>query len=184
MKNPIVQAGLRLGLFALVLLSAVSLAYLAARERIAVNQREALLQRFRELGSDDPFPPDFLARRQNLTLAGQPVQLFRSRYVYLQSRTPRGYGGDIDLLLAIDGQRLLGVRVLAHRETPGLGDQIEAEKSDWIQSFAGRTAATNFNVKKDGGDFDAFTGATFSHRAGAQQVGLVFIGWLAHEKTH
>jgi electron transport complex protein RnfG len=74
------------------------------------------------------------------------------------------------LLVAVDaGGRLLGVRVLAHRETPGLGDLIEERRSGWIHGFDGRSLgdppAARWQVRKDGGDFDQFTGATITPRA-------------------
>ncbi|HET8791735.1 MAG TPA: RnfABCDGE type electron transport complex subunit G, partial [Modicisalibacter sp.] len=80
------------------------------------------------------------------------------------------YSGDISLLVGIDANgELTGVRVLSHRETPGLGDKIEVRKSDWITQFAGLSLGNppieQWAVKKDGGVFDAFTGATITPRA-------------------
>lgn len=81
-----------------------------------------------------------------------------------------GYTGDIHLLVALNlkGQ-LAGVRVVEHRETPGLGDKIETAKSDWIHTFAGRSltdpSPENWAVRRDGGVFDQFTGATITPRA-------------------
>lgn len=81
-----------------------------------------------------------------------------------------GYGGPIRLMLGIapDG-RLLGVRVISHKETPGLGDKIEAIKTDWITRFTGLSLgdppADKWKVKKDGGPFDQFSGATITPRA-------------------
>ncbi|MBN9887923.1 electron transport complex subunit RsxG [Salipiger abyssi] len=84
--------------------------------------------------------------------------------------TGYGYGGAIRVLMGIapDGT-LLGARVLSHAETPGLGDKIEAAKSDWIEGFAGRSLTdpppAGWKVKKDGGVFDQFSGATITPRA-------------------
>ena len=88
---------------------------------------------------------------------------------------PDGYSGAIRLVVAIDPQgRLLGVRVLGHKETPGLGDAIEPRKSDWIESFKGRSLADpggdSWKVRKDGGEFDQFTGATVTPRAVVRAV--------------
>lgn len=88
---------------------------------------------------------------------------------------PDGYSGAIRLVVAIDPQgRLLGVRVLGHRETPGLGDAIETRKSDWIESFRGRSLGdpgeVGWKVRKDGGQFDQFTGATVTPRAVVRAV--------------
>ena len=92
-----------------------------------------------------------------------------------------GYGGPISLMLGIDENgALLGVRVLAHKETPGLADKIEIGRSAWITSFDGHslsnTSKRQWAVKKDGGDFDQFTGATITPRAMVKGVyeGLQF----------
>ena len=83
----------------------------------------------------------------------------------------KGYADDIRLIFGYDPRTrtLLGMKVLESTETPGLGDAIEAEKSDWILGFEdrslGRPARSGWAVKKDGGDFDQFTGATITPRA-------------------
>lgn len=81
-----------------------------------------------------------------------------------------GYSGDISLIMGIDKEgQILGVRVISHAETPGLGDKIEVEKSDWILDFNGRSLQNvrveQWQVKKDGGEFDQFSGATITPRA-------------------
>jgi electron transport complex protein RnfG len=102
-------------------------------------------------------------------LKGQPAA------VVLEAEAPDGYSGRIRLLIAIrtDGG-LAGVRVVAHRETPGLGDYIEAAKSDWIQLFRGKSLenppAKDWKVKKDGGQFDYMAGATITPRAVVRAV--------------
>lgn len=83
---------------------------------------------------------------------------------------PNGYSGPIDLLVAIDySGKITGVRVVKHRETPGLGDAIEIERSTWIESFTGKSSSNpgsaGWQVKRDGGEFDQFTGATITPRA-------------------
>ncbi|MDP2759549.1 MAG: electron transport complex subunit RsxG [Sideroxyarcus sp.] len=80
-----------------------------------------------------------------------------------------GYAGQMKLMLGIDAQgKILGVRVLAHKETPGLGDKMEVKKGDWILRFDGlsleNTPLEKWKVKKDGGMFDQFTGATITPR--------------------
>ena len=81
----------------------------------------------------------------------------------------------VHLIMAIDARgRILGVRVLAHQETPGLGDKIEVAKSDWIKGFDGlslkNTPREKWGVKKDGGIFDQFSGATITPRAVVKSV--------------
>lgn len=103
--------------------------------------------------------------RQN----GEPVAFI------IPTTAPDGYSGEIKLLVGvnIDGS-IAGVRVLRHNETPGLGDKIELAKDTWILSFDGKSlnkpTADNWAVKKDGGDFDQFAGATITPRAVVKQV--------------
>lgn len=92
-----------------------------------------------------------------------------------------GYAGRIVCLMGVDKQgRILGVRVMKHAETPGLGDKIEPAKSAWIHAFEGKylgdPPAERFAVKKDGGVFDQFAGATITPRGVVKAVkgGLEF----------
>lgn len=80
-----------------------------------------------------------------------------------------GYAGEIRLMMGVDAEgRILGVRVLAHKETPGLGDKIEVKKGNWILEFTGLSLgnppAEQWKVRKDGGRFDQFAGATITPR--------------------
>ena len=97
-----------------------------------------------------------------------------------------GYAGQMKLMLGVDAEgRALGVRVLAHKETPGLGDKIEVKKGDWILQFDGLSLGNppveKWKVKKDGGQFDQFTGATITPRGvvSAIREGLEF--FAAHQ---
>ncbi len=88
---------------------------------------------------------------------------------------PDGYSGAINMIVGIDRDgNILGVRVLSHKETPGLGDKIEVAKSDWILNFVGRSldnlAPAKWAVKKDGGEFDQFAGATITPRKSVQAI--------------
>jgi electron transport complex protein RnfG len=92
-----------------------------------------------------------------------------------------GYAGEIKLMLGVDADgRILGVRALAHHETPGLGDKIEEKKGNWILRFSGLSLGDpppeRWKVKKDGGQFDQFAGATITPRGvvGAIRGGLDF----------
>jgi Na+-translocating ferredoxin:NAD+ oxidoreductase subunit G len=95
--------------------------------------------------------------------------------VILEAIAHDGYAGDIKLLIAIkyDGT-ISGVRVLTHKETPGLGDYIDIAKGNWIKLFDGesltKTAAEKWTVKKDGGAFDYMAGATITPRAVVKAV--------------
>lgn len=88
----------------------------------------------------------------------------------LETTAPDGYSGAIQLLVGADfNGTVLGTRVTEHHETPGLGDKIELRLSDWITGFSGKKIQgdndSHWAVKKDGGDFDQFTGATITPRA-------------------
>ncbi len=101
---------------------------------------------------------------------------------------PDGYNGDINLLIGISVEgEVLAVRVTDHRETPGLGDDIDERKSNWIHSFNGLPArlmqAKDWQVKKDGGQFDQFTGATITPRAVIQSVYKVAQWYLDNQQS-
>jgi len=109
---------------------------------------------------------------------GAPVRIYRSGTddsvtgVAYQVVAPDGYGGNIYIMMGVlpDGS-LGGIEILAHAETPGLGDPI-GKNQEWKNSFKGRNLDnTVFKVKKDGGDIDQFTGATISPRAVTGAVG-------------
>ena len=101
---------------------------------------------------------------------------------------PEGYSGAIKLLIAVntDG-KLGGVRVVSHRETPGLGDKIEEEKNDWILQFAGKSlvdpATKNWKVKRDGGAFDQFTGATITPRTVIKAIKNTLLYYSEHGES-
>jgi electron transport complex protein RnfG len=105
--------------------------------------------------------------------------------VVLEAVAPDGYSGEIRLLVGIhaDG-RVAGVRVTAHRETPGLGDYIDPARGPWIRQFDGRSLADplpdGWRVKKDGGRFDYLAGATITPRAVVKAVRRSLEYFAAH----
>ncbi len=123
-----------------------------------------------------------------LTLKGESLlgtagesQVYRARLggkpsaVVLEAIAPDGYAGKISLLVAIRATgEVIGVRVVTHHETPGLGDYIELPKSPWIKGFDGASGArykdADWKVKKDGGQFDYMAGATITPRAVVKAV--------------
>ncbi|MDO8329137.1 MAG: electron transport complex subunit RsxG [Fluviicoccus sp.] len=115
------------------------------------------------------------------TRQGQPVA------VLFPVIAPDGYSGRIRLLVAIRANgEMAGVRALAHRETPGLGDAIEAAKSDWILGFNGKSLQnpdeSGWQVRKDGGVIDQFTGATITPRAVVKAVHLALLYYRDHRE--
>ncbi|WP_262964003.1 electron transport complex subunit RsxG [Methylobacter psychrophilus] len=99
---------------------------------------------------------------------------------------PDGYSGPINMIMGLDRDgNILGVRVLGHKETPGLGDKIEVAKSDWILSFVGHSldnlTSSQWAVKKDGGIFDQFAGATITPRKSVQATYRGLQWFKAHQ---
>ncbi len=95
--------------------------------------------------------------------------------IAIETYAPDGYNGAIKLIVGLDiNGAVLGARVLNHNETPGLGDKIDTRVTDWILSFAGKTLTesnqADWAVRKDGGKFDQFTGATITPRAVVKAV--------------
>ncbi|MFP4079456.1 MAG: electron transport complex subunit RsxG [Ectothiorhodospira sp.] len=164
-----------LGGIALLASAVLVIADLQTREPIAHQEAQALRQNLEEV-----LPPDLHDNRPdedvlNLENTDGPNTVYRAR---LDGRitgvafrvTGRGYAGPIRLLMGVDADgTVLGVRVLEHRETPGLGDRIEVERDPWITTFDGRSLGDpqpeQWAVEKDGGVFDQFTGATITPRA-------------------
>ncbi len=122
------------------------------------------------VGEARPLPVDALLGLKRPGLAYVARKAGKATAVVLEAAAPDGYAGEIRLLVGIhaDG-RIAGVRVTAHRETPGLGDYIEIAKNRWITQFDGHsladTPAEQWKVRKDGGRFDSMAGATITPRA-------------------
>ncbi len=102
------------------------------------------------------------------TKDGEPVGTAVRTY------TDKGFSGRFWIMVGfVDGDVISGTSVLEHKETPGLGDKMNANKSDWAEQFKGKNLTKfKLKVKKDGGDVDAITAATISSRAfcGATQM--------------
>lgn len=149
------------------------------RSAIEHNANAELLMRIEALLPPKSFNNDVLLDRTDMTapdLLGTtaPVRILRARLdgrpVAAVMLLPgmQGYGGPIYLLVAVDvNGTLLGVQVRSHHETPGIGDAFE--RTPWLTAFKGRSIAdpppSGWTVRKDGGEFDQFTGATITPRA-------------------
>ncbi len=189
MKEPL-QIALRgaavLALFALIGTALVAATYEGTKEQIAENERLALLDSLGQLVDASRYDNNLLEDRIPLTAdpllgTSEPSYAYLAKTagavhtVLLTPTTEEGYSGTINLLVGIDQNgSLVGVRTLQHKETPGLGDLIDLKKSDWILSFnghsLGNTTESEWAVKKDGGVFDEFTGATITPRAMVRAV--------------
>ena len=177
------RSAFALGTFALVTAGSIALTRAVTAERITAHQmayQHRQLQQVlpetlaytpvtRVLESTFALPnPEALGLENDSQ--GWWVKDQNSSAVILPVVTKQGYNGDIHLLVGIDAQqRISGVRVTHHQETPGLGDDIERRRSDWITHFDGQGLDSlppdGWAVAKDGGAFDAFTGATITPRA-------------------
>lgn len=184
-RNMIISAIL-LALFAIAGTFFVTYTYDNTIDRINENKRLALLKAFHVLippsaHDNDVFNDIIVVQNKELLGSAKPVNIYRARKnnknvaVIINSIAPDGYNGNIELLVAInlDGT-LAGVRVVHHKETPGLGDAIEERRSDWITKFKQLSLThpdkKGWAVKRDGGEFDQFTGATITPRAVVKAV--------------
>ncbi|WPL16028.1 Nitrogen fixation protein RnfG [Thiorhodovibrio winogradskyi] len=169
------QAGL-LGGFAMVAAALLTMGDIATREAIAERRAEDLLASLEQVIPPATHDNDLLATTLELNGPDDaPLTVYRAlqglevQAVAFRVAEP-GYAGPIALMLGLDAKgRILGARVLAHTETPGLGDKIEVARDDWILGFDGLSLddppPQRWAVKKDGGDFDQFSGATITPRA-------------------
>ena len=185
MTNPdlakIGGSGVRLGIIALLAVALLTVVYHQTRDEIEEQERQAELRIVREVLPQRLYNNDLLRdliHVTDATLLGsdQPKKVYRARLagqasaIAIQATAPRGYNGNIELIIGISrGGELTGVRIIAHKETPGLGDDIHQDISDWVLDFDGRslgnTPQPDWAVERDGGQFDQFTGATVSPRA-------------------
>lgn len=183
------DSGLQRGMRAALLLAAsgllafglVALVHEGTRQRIAETAHHQALARFDEVLAGHAYDNDLLADSvtlQDPESAGDVATVIARRArrngalvaVVMESVAPDGYSGPIRLLVAIEPDgKVLAARVLQHKETPGLGDFIETRKSDWVYHFSGKSlqapAPAAWRVRKDGGEFDQYTGATVTSRA-------------------
>lgn len=177
-RNRLAYHSALLGFMALLVSSVLVIANTATHEDIKKRQEEDLVASLSKVVSagsyDNNLLADSLFIRTGEPAAGK-VEVFRARaktevIAALFRVTGKGYAGDIDLIMGVSRNgELTGVRVLSHMETPGLGDKIEERKDDWILGFTGLSLKEpepgRWKVKKDGGHFDQFTGATITPRA-------------------
>lgn len=180
-----------LGTIALLASGALALASSATSEAIAAAEAKDLRDSLSEVLPQGMADNDFLKDTVEVQKDGKTVTIYRARQgetvkAALFKVAERGYAGDIQVLMAVDLEgRTLGVRVLKHVETPGLGDKIEVKKDAWIKSFDGKSLGEptpeKWGVKKDNGVFDQFAGATITPRAVVKAVkgGLEF--FAAHK---
>lgn len=193
LQQTMLRAASLLSLFVLVSVALLMAINWFTQPKIAEAERQALLQTINQVMPVERYNNDLLADYKTVIEpdffgTDQPIQIYRARLdnqaagLVIEAIAPNGYSGNIHILVGVlsDGH-ISGVRVLKHRETPGLGDKIELRKADWILSFNGKNLtednAERWAVKRDQGEFDQFTGATITPRAvvGAVRNTLNFV---------
>jgi electron transport complex protein RnfG len=194
-SKPVFIAAFILGAFAILGVGLVSATYEGTKDRIAFNERQSLLRKLHALVPADSVDNDMVSDRIEVhdanLLGADTTYVYRGRKgedpvaLVLTPVVPDGYSGPIKLLVAVrkDGT-LGGVRVVSHKETPGLGDKIEEEKSDWVLGFHDKSLSNppldQWAVKRDGGYFDQFTGATITPRSIVKAVKKTLLYVQAH----
>ncbi len=179
--GPVLKSGLTLAVIAAICTTLVALTYQVTRERIADNEQAwleqslqpALAGLFFDSGVSEskmtiPAPHDLPGSSDAVIYRVYSGDTPVAALFVVSARD--GYAGAIRLLVGIDVDgAVTGIHVLAHRETPGLGDRIESTKSDWAMQFNGRSLgnpqASGWKIKRDGGEFDQLTGASVTPRA-------------------
>lgn len=196
LHHPMFRSAALLALVAAIGVLLLSGVHELTRETIAEQERRMVLEQLQQVlpasAYDNALHDDFITLQDPAWFRHPgPVRVYRARKnglpvaVIMQVTAADGYNGDIGLLVGIlaDG-RISGVRVTRHRETPGLGDPIDIRRSDWITRFNGLSLGappvSAWAVKRDGGQFDQFTGATITPRAVVEAVERA----LAYHQSH
>lgn len=180
---PLNKHGVTLACFALIVTTALALTQCVTGDRILENEKQRVQNTLTEV---------LPSKVYDQTLQDNAIEIFdpvadRNRICYIATldgefsgvvitaTATDGYSGDIELLVGIMPNGVIsGVRVTRHSETPGLGDAIEIQRSNWIKSFDGKSlkapVPSRWTVKKQQGEFDQFTGATITPRAVVKEV--------------
>lgn len=171
-----------LAMFAVITTILIAGTHLLTKDKIALEQRKAEEKSLLQIVSADRHDNSMLDDTLPVGASTSGLGLKSDKQIYLAKKQDKviaaiipltatdGYSGDIDLIVGINADgSIAGVRILTHKETPGLGDKVDIKKSSWVLSFNGRSLdnpeSTGWAVKKDKGVFDQFTGATITPRA-------------------
>jgi electron transport complex protein RnfG len=191
------HTALNLAFFALIGTAILAFIYHQTHERIAQsveNEKLKLISQIlpKRMYDNDMIKdkikvePDALLGNDEITTAYRARLNGKPSVVVLEAVAPDGYSGKIYLIVAIrENGELSGVRVVSHKETPGLGDYIDIAKSAWIKGFDGKSTAqyneADWQVKKDGGKFDYMAGATITPRAVVKAVHKALLYFALHK---
>ncbi|KLV03873.1 electron transporter RnfG [Photobacterium aquae] len=181
MINAMKKNGGILAIFALMSTLLVALTHVMTADRIQEQQQKELLKVLNQVIPADShdnvlFKSCTLVQNEQYLGTSNPMPAYIAKKdgqdtgIAIEAIAPDGYSGAIKLIVGLDKAGVVsGVRILSHNETPGLGDKIETRVSDWIYSFTGKRINGDkdprWAVRKDGGEFDQFTGATITPRA-------------------
>lgn len=195
--NTVLKSGITLAVIAAICTSLVATTYHFTVDRIAANDK-ALLEQSLHPALSDIFYDSGVS--ESLLVLSPPHELPGSEEaliyrVYAKDEpvaalfvvTARdGFSGPIRILVGVDvAGKVTGIRILRHRETPGLGDKIVVSRSDWVHQFAGRSigdpAVTEWAIRRDGGQFDQLTGASITPRAALKAIRDTLIYFAAHK---
>lgn len=184
---------LTLGLIGLLAAALLSGVHLATRDRIATEQQRQALATLNQLVPESAYDNTLVEDRFSAWISGlaAPSTIYRARLdgepvaLLADVTTPDGYSGDIRLLVGLaPNGTVIGVRILEHRETPGLGDKIELKRSDWLRQFdgkaLGRPPAEAWAASRRGGTFDTLSSATITSSAVIEAVRSVLAWYSAN----
>ncbi len=201
MRRTVVKASvitaLNLLVFALIGTALLAITYQLTHEPIARSEEAEKLKLVSQIAPAETYDNDIIKDTAELAadkLLGNDdtTVVYRGRLkeqpsiAVLQVIAPDGYSGRISLIISIHGNgKISGVRVISHKETPGLGDYIEIAKNKWITIFDGKSLDdpkdSDWKVKKDGGSFDYMAGATITPRAVVKAVHKA-LQYFAHHR--
>lgn len=199
MLTAIRNSALGLSIFAVITSGAIALTQISTQDQIRFNEQQARAKALYDIVPQESIDNNLLQdtitiQEPSLTGSTQPVEIFRARQngqvssVIIPVTAPDGYTGNIEMIVGINAdESIAGVRVLAHKETPGLGDKVELKKSTWLHGFDGQRYNgdndPSWAVKKDGGRFDQFTGATITPRAVVNATARAIHYFREHKTT-
>ncbi|WP_018691832.1 electron transport complex subunit RsxG [Algicola sagamiensis] len=186
MIKSISKNALILSSFALVSTGLLAVTHALTKDRIEMQKKADLIQLLSDVlpqsyYDNQPYQDCVYVINEQFLGNQEKHAVYRARKqgkvsaLVIETTAPNGYSGAIDLVVGVDLQgKITGSRVLTHKETPGLGDKIELRKSNWILEFNDQVVEGDkdkrWAVKKDGGMFDQFTGATITPRAVTKAV--------------
>ncbi|MGX9418963.1 electron transport complex subunit RsxG [Vibrio sp. WJH972] len=185
MLTAVSKNGMILALFASLTTGFVAITHSFTQHTIADQQKAQLLRTLNQVVPETSHNNDLAKACTKITLPNLPNEASLHAYIAkkdqditgiaIETIAPDGYTGQIKLIVGIDTSGIItGTRVLSHNETPGLGDKIDLRVTDWILGFTGKTLTaenqSQWAVRKDGGQFDQFTGATITPRAVVKAV--------------